>query len=373
MEFDSLIENLKIHYKNELPFVGYRKPKDDKVFALLQEDKKLHIIKDFTETGFVFTAFDETAETIIIPFAHSEHLKCNYDISDILNTDVSDIEELSASDSKEKHISLVSQGIEAISNNEFEKVVLSRIDCVSNTENPIEIFTRLLSSYHNAFVYCWFHPKVGLWLGATPETLLKVENKTFETMSLAGTQKVDIENVQWSKKEKQEQKFVTEYIVNKLKPLTESLIVSDTKTVQAGHLVHIKSAISGSLKSNSLTNVIKALHPTPAVCGYPKESAKKFILENENYNREFYTGYLGELNIKQRVFRNRNKQNIENNAYASIKTVSNLFVNLRCMQLKNNEALIYVGGGITKDSNPEHEWLETVSKSATIKKVLFEF
>ena len=70
------------------------------------------------------------------------------------------------------------------------------------------------------------------------------------------------------------------------------------------------------------------------------------------------------------VSRNTNSRNVENNAYESIKTVSNLFVNLRCMQISNQEAIIYVGGGITKDSNVEAEWEETVQKALVMKKVL---
>jgi len=112
------------------------------------------------------------------------------------------------------------------------------------------------------------------------------------------------------------------------------------------------------------------LHPTPAVCGLPKDAAKQFILKNENYNREFYTGFLGEINIKTSISRNSNSRNVENNAYAAVKTVSNLYVNLRCMQISNQEAIIYVGGGITKDSNVEAEWEETVQKALVIKKVL---
>jgi isochorismate synthase len=53
-----------------------------------------------------------------------------------------------------------------------------------------------------------------------------------------------------------------------------------------------------------------------------------------------------------------------------VKTASELFVNLRCMQLKNKQALVYVGGGVTKDSNPELEWEETVNKTQTMMSVL---
>ena len=74
--------------------------------------------------------------------------------------------------------------------------------------------------------------------------------------------------------------------------------------------------------------------------------------------------------MKQTRSRNTNRRNVENNAYASVKSVSNLYVNLRCMQFKDDEALIYVGGGITKDSIAENEWEETQKKTQTMKSVL---
>jgi isochorismate synthase len=121
-----------------------------------------------------------------------------------------------------------------------------------------------------------------------------------------------------------------------------------------------------------LEKLISAIHPTPAVCGLPKGSAKKFILENENYNREFYTGFLGELNLKKTLQRNGNRKNRENQAYASITKTSALFVNLRCMKLEAKQAVLFVGGGITKDSNPVAEWEETSNKAQTMKSVLFK-
>jgi isochorismate synthase len=96
------------------------------------------------------------------------------------------------------------------------------------------------------------------------------------------------------------------------------------------------------------------LHPTPAVCGLPKEDSKKFIIENENYDRSYYTGYLGELNTRS-----------VNNELSS-----DLYVNLRSMQIENENAYVYIGCGITKDSDPEKEWEESVNKSMTMKRVL---
>jgi isochorismate synthase len=210
-------------------------------------------------------------------------------------------------------------------------------------------------------------------LGATPETLIQVEGSRFKTMALAGTQKYEgTVDVTWQNKEKEEQQFVTDFIVSSLQASVSSIQVSETKTIQAGNVLHLQTSISGILnfKLINLKQVLEALHPTPAVCGLPKESSMQFIINNENYNREFYTGFLGELNFQEKTTRNTNRRNVENNAYSSIKNVSNLYVNLRCMQISNNNALIYIGGGITKDSNPEAEWKETVTKAEVMKKVL---
>ena len=176
----------------------------------------------------------------------------------------------------------------------------------------------------------------------------------------------------WNDKEKEEQQMVTDYIVRSLESSVDKLNLSDVKTVKAGKLLHLQTNITGTFnfQQSNFKNVLNKLHPTPAICGIPREEAKQFILENEKYNREFYTGFLGEINMSQKTLRNTGRHNIENNAYATIKKVSNLYVNLRCMQLKNDRAIIYVGGGITKDSNPESEWIETVNKTNTIKKVL---
>ncbi|HNQ28353.1 MAG TPA: chorismate-binding protein, partial [Aquaticitalea sp.] len=173
-------------------------------------------------------------------------------------------------------------------------------------------------------------------------------------------------------KEKEEQQIVTDFIVEGLHKSVDKIEVSEVQTVRAGHLLHLKTDILATIhpKTFHMGALLEQLHPTPAVCGLPKSIAKRFILQNEQYDREYYTGFLGELNFKEKLLRNPNGRNIENNAYASVKLVSQLYVNLRCMQLKDNQVSVYVGGGITKDSVPEKEWEETVSKSQIIKSIL---
>lgn len=379
-ESHDFFDRLEEQFNNKLPLVAYRKPNSDEVKVMFQKNDKLHKVSDYSESGFVFAPFDEREDPVLIPLDNSEMINCD---SVILSTssshskasvEASQLETFENETGKKYHINLVQKGIDVIKHNYLKKVVLSRREVVNLSEaNPIKLFKRLLQSYPTAFVYCWYHPKVGLWLGATPETLLRAEGNRFETMALAGTQLYkDTLDVVWESKEKEEQQLVTDYVVDNLQSSVDSLNVSDAKTVKAGKLLHLKTKITGTFnfQKSNFKNLLGKLHPTPAICGIPKELAKQFLLDNEFYFREFYTGFLGELNLQEKKTRNSNRRNVENNAYASVKKVSNLYVNLRCMQIQDKDAIIYVGGGITKDSIPENEWIETVNKTNTMKKVL---
>lgn len=375
MTSEVFFKHIENQFNNHLPFVIYRKPNDLKAKGLLQNTSNLFFTEEFTEKGFVFSPFDDSESTILIPSEGSETIFFNDLIPETSKQETfSSIKSGSvSSESKEFHINLIKKGVEAIKNDVFKKVVLSRQEAVNYSEtNPISIFKKLLNKYKSAFVYCWYHPKIGLWLGATPETLIKIEGNRFSIMALAGTQDYKgTLDVVWQNKERQEQKFVTDFIIDNLKPAVENYKISDVETVKAGNLLHLKTMISAQLKANiNLKKVISVLHPTPAVCGLPKLSAKQFILKNEGYNREFYTGFLGELNFETKIAPRSGRRNIENRAYAVTKKSTQLYVNLRCMQIKDEKAIIYVGGGITESSNADSEWQETVSKSLVIKSIL---
>lgn len=371
-------ERLQTHYQKQLPFVGYRLPNETTVKGLLQTSETIFKVQDFTESGFVFAPFEEASyPSVLIPLERSKSINTEFEFTD--TTSVSEPNVSNDSEMLDDHVNLVNKGITEIENGSLTKVVLSRQETVAVTPNTaITIFKRLLQTYTSAFVYCWYHPKIGLWLGATPETLLTVKGNRLKTMALAGTQTyAGTLDVAWGQKEQHEQQVVTNFIVDSLKTAlytsnTHAISVSPVKTVKAGKLLHLKTDIVAQFKSTqyNLKKVLKALHPTPAVCGFPKTQAKQFISANETYEREYYTGFLGELNIKTTRARNRNRRNVENNVYQAITTESHLFVNLRCMQLQDEKALVYVGGGITKDSVAEHEFKETQNKAQTMLRVL---
>lgn len=388
---EEFIKELGFQLEKGLPFVAYRKPGlpnlPGVIKAFLQKDPELHRTTDYLESGFVFAPFDNREAAILIPEKFSDYLETVFkDSKTSKRSEIAEPVNSEASSEKEKHIDLVQKGIASIKNNVFKKVVLSRKEIIqlssSSKPDPIDIFRDLTEKYPEAFTYIWFHPRVGLWLGATPETLLEVERNRFKTMALAGTQKYEgTLEVNWGEKEKEEQQFVTDSILEDLKPISEKIEITAPYTARAGNLLHLKTDISGAeadfrlpadVGMGNLKKLIAAIHPTPAVCGLPKGSAKKFIMENENYDREFYTGFLGELNLKKTLQRSSNRKNRENQAYASITKTSALFVNLRCMKLEDSKAVLFVGGGITKDSNPVAEWEETSNKAQTMKRVLFK-
>ncbi len=361
-----LVAKAKNHLEEELPFVLYCKPNAPEVVGFFQRDASLFHVDDFTEKGFVISSFDGKS-AFLIPENESEIMRVAFENNQniIFSEKQTAIDELAKNDFK----ALVTKGIESICKSEFKKVVLSRKETILVPNfDLIATFEKLLQLYPTTFVYCFYHPKIGIWLGATPEQLLKVSDSFFETISLAGTQKDSGSTaIIWHKKEQEEQQFVTDYIVNELSTVTSDVLVSQPYSIKAGEIWHIKTEISGRLNvDESLKKIIEMLHPTPAVCGLPKNNAKAFIIQNEEYDRSFYTGYLGEMNSSM-------TPNVVN---------SDLFVNLRCMQigdtllntLKTTDLVtqvhLYMGCGITKDSIPEKEWEESVNKSMTMKKVL---
>ena len=237
------------------------------------------------------------------------------------------------------------------------KVVLSRKEIVEVPDYNLKtVFEKLLAEYPDAFTYCFFHPETGLWLGAFSERLIKMKDNFFNTMAVAGTRVLpEYPNVVWGEKEQEEQRLVTDFIVKQLKNKTMDMTVSLPYNLDAGKIQHIKTDISGTVHRNSgLREMIKVLHPTPTVCGFPKDAAKDFIIENEGYDREYYSGFLGELNKD----------------FSGYSAGSDLYVNLRCMKIADGKASIYVGCGITLASIPEKEWIETVNKSQTMKRIL---
>jgi isochorismate synthase len=207
-------------------------------------------------------------------------------------------------------------------------------------------------------------PGEGAWMGCTPEILVSGSGNHYRTMALAGTMSVPetmpVKNIVWSDKNRKEQEIVADYIRESITPYARIIEEEGPYTSRAGQLVHLKtefhlapmpSEMDHSIFNSKLSilNLIKALHPTPAVCGLPAEEAAAFIRENEGYDRSYYSGVVGMLDEEHET---------------------NLFVNLRCGHFLGDKTTLYAGGGILKDSNLGAEWNETNWKMNTILQTL---
>lgn len=350
MDFTTRLKTIAQHYREGLPFALFSMAGSQTIRAYLQSDTRLHTSQSLSDNGFVLAPFNSRLQTLLIPEAKSETFQVDIDFSEIDKNRVM-VSELEKE--KETHHRLLQKTIATIKKGDAKKIVVSRSKDFSLQNFSIEkLIEQLFSAYPTAYRYVWFHPKTGIWCGATPEVLINVQKNKFETMALAGTQPYTEEKVSWRKKEIEEQYFVTEAILDNLKNYVDDLQFSEVETVRAGSLFHLKTDIFGVLKDEPgmLSQIVDTMHPTPAVCGTPQDFARDFIIENENYAREFYTGYVGSID--------------DDGTTAALK------VNLRCMKIKDNVASIMVGGGITIDSDVEEEWGETQNKMQTMLQVL---
>ena len=258
---------------------------------------------------------------------------------------------------KKNFIQLVKKALESINEERFEKVVLSRYKIVSLPENfnLIDRFFHLCSTYPDAFVSLVYLPSNGVWIGATPETLVHIDkNQIFRTVALAGTQLKglfkDPRKATWTQKEIIEQALVSRHIIDCFKQIRlREFIEKGPYTTVAGDLLHLCTEFSVDMKVVSFPRLgdvmLKLLHPTSAICGRPKDMALDFILKYEKYNRQLFSGYLGPVNVNNE---------------------SHIFVNLRCIRVFRRLALAYAGAGITADSIPQEEWKEVEMKMKTI-------
>ncbi len=325
----------------------YRWPKGDTLHAVYQEKDTLQFLSDYQQRGFLFAPFDESNNIVVLQPDEIEAY--SWEKSEPGDSEIKSLPDTG----KELHLNLLGQGISEIHSGRLKKVVLSRKVTVPYTKEVFQIFHALLSKYPNALVYFFHHPKLGTWLGATPERFVEFKDGVVQTTALAGTLPYqEGSSPPWTDKEYEEQQMVTDFLEKTLFRYTKHLEIIGPVSARSGKLWHLKTEVKAKeVDFSTLGEIIKALHPTPAVCGLPKSRAKAFILENENYDREYYTGFLGALNLQ---------------GSSSIQ----LYVNLRCMKLENERAHVFVGGGVTKASEKEKEWRETQYKSRTMLDVL---
>lgn len=244
----------------------------------------------------------------------------------------------------------------------FRKIVLARKSTLHTLLSAEALFQKACRLYPRLFVALVYTEPSGMWLMATPEILLQGNGNAFHTMSLAGTQKAPattipplsakaVEGLEWPQKDQEEQQYVTDYIEACIRTFSDDYRLQGPYTMTAAHLCHLRTDIHFRLPcADVLGDVLEALYPTPAVCGIPKEPARRFILRHEHEPRRYYSGFVGML---------------------SPRADTHLFVSLRCMRLlPGGICELYAGGGLLKESEMEKEWRETEAKMQTMMELV---
>lgn len=317
------------------------------VFFRLPFSETIYNSRDAAEMGLSFTSFEGQKTINFRDIVKKDDLSKSQKLK-FFSTDLPWKSPLLKYENKTNYVEKISKVVDFIKNDHLPKLVISRRKILNFSHNVdlYQSFLNLISNYNNAFVYL-FKTETECWLGAFSEVLGKFCKKTstFETMSLAGTLPL---NDVWTTKEIEEQKTVTQYILNILRKYAENVTVSPTTDHISGDIKHLRTDFKLKMKSSDVENIISELHPTPAVCGIPKDVCKQAIAEFEAFPRELYAGY-SRVETPSEVF---------------------YFVNLRCAKIYNDVAHLFVGGGITAQSQPKKEWQETELKSHAILKNL---
>ena len=256
--------------------------------------------------------------------------------------------------SQDSYESYVAKSVEALNAGHLKKIVAARKISLHAVRPSAEVFQALCEQYPNANVFAWWNGD-SCWMGASPELLLETTKNAsdelmYSTDALAGTQVASADNDlsrPWTVKEVEEHQLVTDGIVQDLTVFGAAQISPSPLTnKKAGHLFHRFQSIS--FQTEKPEGILDCLHPTAALCGLPRKDARQWIIDHEGQARDYYGGYFA-LRYKSACY---------------------AWVNLRSAEFFDNCAVLHVGAGLTKDSSPREEWLETQEKTQTMLKVL---
>lgn len=330
-------------------YVLFRQPSSAEAFRIVSNADVVTDIADVAcDQGFLFAPFTASAEVPAL-FFRGEPKRFDVDAVKCAQHCVSECDERA---DRTAYSLAFERMHDAVRSGKLSKVVLGRRAEVDIDHVDADaLFAEACRRNADMFVALVVTPRNGTWLMATPELLAQSERGCVKVMALAGTMSnVVSPTCEWSQKNRDEHQVVVDYIAGKLQPLADgALDVCPTLTVPAGAVLHLRTLFNLRLKAGvSFADVAKALHPTSAVCGMPKEEALSIIQAVEPTPREYYSGFAGPIMADSQA----------------------LYVSLRCMKLQDGKAYLYAGGGIMPDSVEEEEWQETQAKMRTMRALL---
>jgi isochorismate synthase len=249
----------------------------------------------------------------------------------------------------------------AVGRGRIDKVVLARqLDLRSPVELDVpNALRRLAAAAPESTTYA-FRRGGRVFLGATPERLVRTEGRVFRTAAVAGSIRRGADDAEdaalaaellRSEKDREEQAIVVSSIRDLLAPVAATLEISPQPSVMTLRFVqHLVTEISGTLPgAHGLLALAERLHPTPAVGGEPRDVALALIEEHEGFDRGWYAGPIGWLGADGD---------------------GELCVALRCGIVDRTRATLFAGCGIVADSDPDREWEESRIKLRAVVSAL---
>lgn len=349
---------------DRIPFAAWRIPGEKVIHIVKQSKADICLLHDISELngrkGFIMVPFcnDKKHPIVLIPSEDKENTTILLnDKDDVSKVSIKDIRDVSVSKSYTHSYSLHFDAfMKALKQNRFDKLVLSRCSVLKKeaTFSEADVFYTACRNYIYSYIYLCYTPFTGVWIGSTPEVILSGEKGTWSTVALAGTKPLVNGELPkcWDDKNKSEQDMVVSYIRQQLLKYDIHSIEKGPYSVYAGALSHLKTDFCFTLNNTDrLGDILKLLHPTPAVCGLPKNEVYKFIIDNEGYDRSYYSGFVGWLDPKGKT---------------------DLYVNLRCMHVHNKQLNLYAGGGLLLSSKKKDEWMETENKLQTMRRLIIQ-
>ncbi len=252
--------------------------------------------------------------------------------------------------------SAVTDAVARIHQGELDKVVLAR-DLVAESGEPLDP-RFLLSRLADRYPQCWTFAVDGL-VGATPELLLRKQDRAVSSRVLAGTTwpRAGSTNAELaaqllnSPKDVREHDYAVTSLVESLRGVCAPVVEQPVEVMQLHNVAHLSTTVTGTLRlpDTGLLALAQVLHPTAAVGGTPTAAAMRVIAELEGIDRGRYAGPVG---------------------WVSANGDGELGLALRSAQITGNQARLFAGGGIVADSNPDDEIAETDAKFAAVREAL---
>ncbi|WP_051660976.1 isochorismate synthase [Bosea sp. 117] len=198
-------------------------------------------------------------------------------------------------------------------------------------------------------------------IGATPELLVEKSGAQVASHPLAGSarrsadpaaDRASAEALLHSDKDRREHAEVVEAVLDHLAPYCHALVAPEGPILVATNSMwHLGTRIEGTLKDPEVSSIelVTRLHPTPAVCGTPREAAYRAIAKLETRERDFYAGAVG---------------------WCDDAGDGRWHVAIRCAEVSGSTARLYAGAGIVPGSDPAAEAEETGAKFAALLRAL---